>query len=68
LDFIKECRKRKIVILGVDGFKVSENCILPLIEESIDISLDPFNERSYEVLFGFLTKRDDYIFFEIVCA
>lgn len=67
LQFIEECRRRKVTVLGIDGFKISEDGNHPLIEDSIDISLYPFDEGSYEMLLDFLTKRDDHIFFEIVC-
>lgn len=67
LNFIEECKRRKIVILGFDGFKIAPDYTQPSMSDSIDISLKPFNENSYEVLLDFIKERNDDLFFEIVC-
>ena len=66
LEFIDECRKRNIVILGIDGFYLTEKTIQPSMDNSIDYSRRPFSESIYEEAIGFLKNSDDKLYFEIV--
>lgn len=67
IQFVEECQKRKIIILGIDSFKLLQNNIQPLLEESIDISLETFDNKSYAKLSNFLKARPNDLFFEIIC-
>lgn len=67
LDFIKQCKYHKIVILGIDGFFISESCTQPSLEDSIDYSSALFNNDTYEKALEFINKRDANLYFEIIC-
>ena len=61
LEFVEECKKRKIPILGIDsflvgkniqptkGFTITEKSVQPIQDYSIDFSLPPFKYDVYNV-------------------
>jgi hypothetical protein len=81
LDFVNECRKNDISILGIDaflvgknvtpieGFPTSEKSIQPLQDFSIDFSNQKFvnlsGEARYEMATALIKKSPDHIHFEI---
>lgn len=69
LDFIEQCKKFKIGILGIDGFFITETMTQPRMEDSIDYSSGPSNKNYYDYdrALKFVSERDDNLFFEIVC-
>ncbi|OMP76220.1 MULTISPECIES: hypothetical protein [unclassified Chitinophaga] len=69
LDFIKKCKDCDIGILGIDGFYIKETNIQPSLDNSIDYSADLSNNSIYDYdnALEFVSKRDDNLFFEIVC-
>lgn len=67
IQFILECKKQGITILGIDGFFITENTTQPSIEHSIDYSRHPFTEGIYDEAIQFLEIKDDKMYFEIVC-
>ncbi|MDR3715555.1 MAG: hypothetical protein P4L51_22320 [Puia sp.] len=66
LQIIDECKKRNIVLLGIDGFYLGENTTEPSMENSVDFSMRPFTESIYEDAIAFLKARNDRLHFEIV--
>lgn len=72
IDFVKECMKENIAILGIDGFyKVDEDTIQPSMENSMDFSLSsyvPKTDSLYNDAIKFLEEREDNLFFEITCS
>jgi hypothetical protein len=68
LQFINECKKQKVAILGIDGFYLDGNTTQPSMENSIDFSTKPFIESIYDEAINFLEFRDDKMYFEIVCS
>ncbi len=71
IEFIKECQKENIQILGVDAFIIKENFHQPSLDNSIDFTLSPYKNASkmntWEIAIGFLNERNNEFFFEIVC-
>lgn len=71
IDFVHECEKESIIILGVESFyKINEETIQPSMENSIDYS--SFDKKqppvAYEKVIEFLNSKVDELFFEINCA
>ena len=67
LNFVQECYKHSVYILGIDGFYIAEDTTEPSIENSIDFSVLPLNkENILEIAKEFLDKKDDDLFFEII--
>jgi hypothetical protein len=66
--FVLECKKQGIIVLGIDGFFIDEKTTQPSQDNSIDFSTDPFNEGIYEKTINFLEARDENLYFEIVCS
>jgi hypothetical protein len=69
INFVKECQKHSITILGIDGFSRIGASIQPHLNDSID-----FSSRQYAHIFdvyaaalSFLEKRGEDLLFEIVC-
>lgn len=49
LDFLNDCRERRVLVLGFDGFRLGPGTkIQPFLEHSIDLSLKQFRHLSYE--------------------
>ncbi len=71
LSFIAACQKKKIGILGIDGFFLIEDKIQPSSENSIDFSSGDYVRESgsiYSEATNFLNEKDEKLFFEIVCS
>ncbi len=68
LEFIKECYREKMKILGVDGFyKIDAKTIQPSLEHSVDFS-ELEIEEAYQHSVEFLNQQPEDLFFEIVCS
>lgn len=67
LDFIEECRKNGIKLLGIDGFYISGIYTQPSMEHSVDYSYEDVSVV-YDRAAAFLTSRPDELYFEIVCG
>lgn len=64
IQFVSECEKRNIRILGVDSFRVFGDKIQPSLEDSIDFSMT--NETTeYRKAQSFIRSRSDGFLFEI---
>ncbi len=68
LEFIRECIKQNIPILGIDGFFISENKTQPSMEDSINFSSQVFTVDIYEKAILFINSRSNNLYFEIVCS
>ncbi|WPV63898.1 hypothetical protein [Chitinophaga sp. LS1] len=68
LDFIEQCRIFEIRILGIDGFFITEKTTQPSMENSVNYSSYPPNKNIYDSALEFVAKKDDNLFFEIVCG
>ena len=71
IDFIIECKKELIEILGIDAFFIRERGIQPSMEHSIDFSSMSTNipkDRVYDYAENFIRAKDDNMFLEIVCS
>jgi hypothetical protein len=72
IDFINECRRYGIDILGIDAFIMKENFHQPSMENSIDFSEMPELKNSHrniwDLAIAFLNERDNIYYFEIVCS
>lgn len=67
LDFIKECSKHRIRILGIDGFFITDTITQPSLEDSIDFSAASSVEVVCEKAVAFIESRNIRLYFEIVC-
>lgn len=67
LDFIEQCKYLEIVILGIDGFFISESFTQPSLEDSIDYSGTLSNSDIYEKALEFVNNRNANLYFEIIC-
>jgi hypothetical protein len=69
LEFIEQCRKSGIGILGIDAFFITETSTQPSMEHSVDYSSDRADQDcyNYDRALKFVAEKDDHIFFEIVC-
>ena len=66
LEFIKECKRLNIVLLGIDGFKLTESTTQPSLDDSIDFS-SIFNSKNvYERALNFIESRNNDLYFEVV--
>ena len=68
IQFIKECEKESVVVLGIDGFFLTSNTTQPSMDNSIDYSSRPFDESIYDKAIQFLEEKSDDLYFEIVCV
>ena len=67
LKIINECEKQSILILGIDGFYITENNTEPSLANSIDVSrLTLTQEEIYIEIKKFLAGKDEALFFEII--
>ncbi|REG76896.1 hypothetical protein [Algoriphagus antarcticus] len=67
LNFIKECEKDQVYILGVDGFYITEDKTEPSLDNSIDFSLLSVNrDRVFLMLKEFFNNKEESLFFEII--
>lgn len=69
LEFIEQCEKFKIGILGIDGFFLTETTIQPSMEHSVDYSSSTSDKDyyNYDRALKFVAEKDEHLFFEIVC-
>ncbi len=74
-EFLNACKSENIEIIGIDGFWLKENKIIPSMENSIDFSSKHFINRQsaheffvniYESAVSFLDSKSDEMFFEII--
>jgi len=66
LDFVAECRRQNIRLLGIDGFFIWDIYMQPSQEDSVSYSyMDP--DTVYGRAIEFLDSRADGLYFEIVC-
>ena len=66
LEFIKECSKYEVEVLGIDGFFITNTTTQPCLEDSVDFSTSSF-ANVYEKAIEFLENRKSDLYFEIVC-
>jgi hypothetical protein len=68
LDMVRRCHEEGIEVLGLDGFKLTEQTIRPVMEASIDLSF-PRNGDTWRRAESFLaTRLDSDLYFEVVMA
>jgi hypothetical protein len=68
IEFINECNKHNIDILGIDALLIAGNTTQPSLENSIDFSVTPRSYDNWDAAIKFLNERSDIYYFEIVCA
>ena len=72
IDFINECRKFNIRILGIDALIIREEFTQPSMDNSIDFTASSYRggnpKNIWDAAVNFLEKRDDKYYFEIVCG
>lgn len=69
ISFIRQCKAKNIVILGIDGFQCCEEKIQPFLEHSVDYS--ELSRQSYAAIYkiaeDFINeKKNKGLVFEIV--
>jgi hypothetical protein len=68
LDFLEECKKQDVPVLGIDSFYLTESTIQPSMDNSIDFSTRSFEKEILDEAIRFLKQRGDDLYFEIVCT
>lgn len=67
VQFIRECSKENIKILGIDGFLMFEDKIQPSLENSIDFTTSyAKKDNIYEQALNFIDRIDAKYYFEVV--
>ncbi|MCA9924819.1 MAG: hypothetical protein KC419_08675 [Anaerolineales bacterium] len=70
LDFVHECHKKNVEILGIDAFFIKGDAIQPILEHSIDFSSSYYRQKGeniFEDALLFLQDRMHLdIYFEII--
>ena len=64
---IIKCERQQVVILGIDGFYLTDTTTQPSMENSVDYSVRHFDKDLYQNAIRFLEERDQNLHFEIVC-
>lgn len=68
LDMVRRCGEEGIEVLGIDGFKLTEQATQPVMEQSIDVSF-PRSSDSWRKSESFLAARLDCdLYFEVGIA
>jgi hypothetical protein len=67
LEFIKECAKNNVGLLGIDGFFITDKTTQPSLNDSIDFSIGTVYQNIYDKAKEFIEKREDSLYYEIVC-
>jgi hypothetical protein len=71
IDFIIQCRKFNIRILGIDALLFGEGFTQPSMDNSIDFTASQYEgnnlENVWDIALNFMEKNDDKYYFEIVC-
>lgn len=66
LAFVSACMRAGVSILGIDGFRISADSTQPLLEHSVDFSMEP--AACHQQAIQFLREQPDTgLYFEIVC-
>jgi hypothetical protein len=70
LDLVRQCKQDSIEILGIDGFYLKGDSIQPSLENSIDFSSGSqvSDTDVYNQSLDFISKRENELFFEIICS
>jgi hypothetical protein len=73
VDFVDRCREESTEILGLDGFRITENTTQPMMDQSVDFSssniLSSKDGDTWKSAIAFLIERKDLdLFFEVVIA
>jgi hypothetical protein len=69
LDMVRRCQEEGIEVLGLDGFKLTEQTIQPVMEQSIDLSFPRDPDTGWRRAESFLaTRLDSDLYFEVVIA
>jgi hypothetical protein len=68
LNFVEECKKQDVTVLGIDSFYLTESTIQPSMDNSIDFSTASIGKGIFDEAIQFLKQRGDDLYFEIVCA
>jgi hypothetical protein len=69
LDMVRRCQEEGIEVLGLDGFKLTEQTIQPVMEQSIDLSFPRDPGAGWRRAESFLaTRLDSDLYFEVVIA
>ncbi|MFI5137272.1 MAG: hypothetical protein ACHQIM_05545 [Sphingobacteriales bacterium] len=72
IDFIDECKKFNIGILGIDALIIHGEFTEPSLENSVDFTATPYREKppinTWGTAVTFLKERDDLYYFEIICS
>lgn len=68
LQFVEECKRQDMAVLGIDSFYLTDSTIQPSLDNSIDFSTRSFEKRIFDEAIQFLKQRGDDLYFEIVCA
>ncbi|MFI8715721.1 hypothetical protein [Brevibacillus brevis] len=64
---IKRCEELNKKIYGIDAFRLKEQCIQPVMEESIDYSNTPDSDGNWADAVQFIkTRLNENLVFEIV--
>ena len=67
LEMVRRCRELGVEVLGIDGFRITDQTTQPLMEESIDLSKPGGAHDGWTLAEAFLGRRADTdIFFEVV--
>lgn len=64
MDFVKQCQKAQIKILGIDSFSLIGEKIQPSLANSVDYS---DSDVIYDEILDFIKDQDEKFLFEIVC-
>jgi hypothetical protein len=68
LEFVAECRRQNVQVLGIDGFYLTEKSTQPSMDNSIDYSSNFLSKEWNVDPIQFLIQLGDDMYFEIVCA
>lgn len=72
IDFINECKKLKIGILGINALIIKGKFTQPSMDNSIDFTASTSRqnppENVWDAALKFLKEREDIYYFEIVCS
>lgn len=67
LDMVRQCRKRGIRVLGLDGLKLTATTTQPVMEQSIDLSWPIDRNDAWSRAESFLAERlESDLYFEVV--
>ena len=67
LEFIEECSKNDIGLLGIDGFFITNKTTQPSLVDSKDFSTGLRCQNVYDEAIEFLEARNSNLYFEIIC-